>query len=75
MSGILAKFRKNKRILPPLQSSCSIEKFTLGEDPHLAFHKCSQLISNLESVSCRGTGQQWTAVGAGALGAADLGMT
>lgn len=48
MSGILAKFRKNKRILPPLQSSCSIEKFTLGEDPHLTFHKCSQLISNLE---------------------------
>ena len=26
------------------------------------------------SVSCRGTGQQWTAAGAGALGAADLGM-
>ena len=26
------------------------------------------------SVSCGGTGQQWTAVGAGALGAADLGM-
>ena len=26
------------------------------------------------SVSCSGTGQQWTAVGAGALGAADLGM-
>ena len=48
MSGTLAKFRKNKRILPPLQSSCSTEKFTLGEDPHLAFYKCSQLISNLE---------------------------
>ena len=27
------------------------------------------------SVSCKGTGQQWTATGAGALGAADLGMT
>ena len=26
------------------------------------------------SVSCGGTGQQWTAAGAGALGAADLGM-
>ena len=26
------------------------------------------------SVSCRGTGQQWSAAGAGALGAADLGM-
>ena len=26
------------------------------------------------SVSCGGTGQQWTATGAGALGAADLGM-
>ena len=26
------------------------------------------------SVSCRGPGQQWTAAGAGALGAADLGM-
>ena len=26
------------------------------------------------SVSCRSTGQQWTAAGAGALGAADLGM-
>ena len=26
------------------------------------------------SVSCRGTGQQWTAAEAGALGAADLGM-
>ena len=26
------------------------------------------------SVSCRGMGQQWTFVGAGALGAADLGM-
>ena len=26
------------------------------------------------SVSCRGTGQQWPATGAGALGAADLGM-
>ena len=26
------------------------------------------------SVSCRGTGHQWTAAGAGALGAADLGM-
>ena len=26
------------------------------------------------SVSCRGTGQQWPASGAGALGAADLGM-
>ena len=26
------------------------------------------------SVSCRGTGQQWPAAGAGALGAADLGM-
>ena len=26
------------------------------------------------SVSCRGTGQQWTAAGEGALGAADLGM-
>ena len=26
------------------------------------------------SVSCGGAGQQWTAVGAGALGAADLGM-
>ena len=26
------------------------------------------------SVSCRGTGQQWTAAGAGALGEADLGM-
>ena len=25
------------------------------------------------SVSCRGTGQQWTAAGAGALDAADLG--
>ena len=25
-------------------------------------------------VSCGGTGQQWTATGAGALGAADLGM-
>ena len=27
------------------------------------------------SVSCGGTGQQWPAPGAGALGAADLGMT
>ena len=26
------------------------------------------------SVSCGGTGEQWTATGAGALGAADLGM-
>ena len=26
------------------------------------------------SVSCRGTGQPWPAAGAGALGAADLGM-
>ena len=26
------------------------------------------------SVSCRRTGQQWTATGTGALGAADLGM-
>ena len=26
------------------------------------------------SVSCGGTGQQWAATGAGALGAADLGM-
>ena len=26
------------------------------------------------SVSCGGTGQQWLAAGAGALGAADLGM-
>ena len=26
------------------------------------------------SVSCKGAGQQWTAAGAGALGAADLGM-
>ena len=26
------------------------------------------------SVSCGGTGHQWTATGAGALGAADLGM-
>ena len=26
------------------------------------------------SLSCGGTGQQWTAEGAGALGAADLGM-
>ena len=26
------------------------------------------------SVSCGGTGQQWTAAGAGALGAVDLGM-
>ena len=26
------------------------------------------------SVSCRGTGQQWTAAGAGALDAADLGV-
>ena len=26
------------------------------------------------SVSCGGTGQQWTAAGAGALGAADLGV-
>ena len=26
------------------------------------------------SVSCRGSGQQWAAAGAGALGAADLGM-
>ena len=26
------------------------------------------------SVSCGGTGQQWPATGAGALGAADLGM-
>ena len=26
------------------------------------------------SASCGGTGQQWTAAGAGALGAADLGM-
>ena len=26
------------------------------------------------SVSCGGAGQQWTAAGAGALGAADLGM-
>ena len=26
------------------------------------------------SVSCRGTGQQWTAAGAGALGEADLGI-
>ena len=26
------------------------------------------------SVSCKGTGQQWTATGAGALGAADLGV-
>ena len=25
-------------------------------------------------VSCKGTGQQWTAAGAGALGAADLGV-
>lgn len=48
MSGTLAKFRKNERILPPLPSSCSIETFTLGEDPYLAFYKCSQLISNLE---------------------------
>ena len=27
------------------------------------------------SVSCRGTGQQWPSAGAGALGAANLGMT
>ena len=27
------------------------------------------------SVSCGGTGQQWTAAGAGALGAVDLGVT
>ena len=26
------------------------------------------------SISCGGTGQQWTAAGAGALGSADLGM-
>ena len=26
------------------------------------------------SISCGGTGQQWTATGTGALGAADLGM-
>ena len=26
------------------------------------------------SISCGGTGQQWTAAGAGALGAEDLGM-
>ena len=26
------------------------------------------------SMSCGGTGQQWTAAGTGALGAADLGM-
>ena len=26
------------------------------------------------SISCGGTGQQWTAAGTGALGAADLGM-
>ena len=26
------------------------------------------------SVSCRGTGQQWTAAGVGTLGAVDLGM-
>ena len=26
------------------------------------------------SISCGGTGQRWTATGAGALGAADLGM-
>ena len=26
------------------------------------------------SVSCKGTGQQWPAIGAGALSAADLGM-
>ena len=26
------------------------------------------------NVSCRGMGQQWTVAGAGALGAADLGM-
>ena len=27
------------------------------------------------SITCGGRGQQWTAAGAGALGAADLGMT
>ena len=26
------------------------------------------------SISCGGTGQQWTAIGTGALGVADLGM-
>ena len=33
-----------------------------------------RLSQNCFSVSCRGMGQQWPAAGAGALGAADLGM-
>ena len=32
------------------------------------------LKEELLSISCGGTGQQWTAAGAGALGAADMGM-
>ena len=50
-------------------SECSNEPCTPGPRDHTETEPELCL-----GVSCRGTGQQWPATGAGALGAADLGM-
>ena len=60
------------RIKPLTCQRCSegSNKPCVHQDP-----ETSQTLRQLcLSVSCRGSGQQWAAAGAGALGAADLGM-
>ena len=57
------------RIKPHFHQRCSegSNKPCVRQDPETETELCL-------SISCGGTGQQWTAAGAGALGAADLGM-
>ena len=57
------------RIRPHSHQRCSegSNKPCVHQDPETETELCL-------SISCGGTGQQWTAAGAGALGAADLDM-
>ena len=55
------------------KSSEGSNKPCTHQDPETPTHTKTETELCL-SVSCRGTGQQWTAAGAGALGAVDLGM-
>ena len=60
------------RIKPHTHQRCSegSNKHCAHQDPHPTETETELCLS----VSCRGTGQQWTVAGAGALGAAALGV-
>ena len=71
MTGVLVRTGQDIKIHTEGRSIVRTEVETIAPGPTDPTETETELCL---SVSCGGMGQQWTAAGAGALGAADLGM-